>query len=165
MRILLLFIITISFSNVFGQERFYNSNKTFSFIPIANWENYSKEDTLCFAQPLSNIFDNYQENINVCIYPANGMSLEELWESFVLRDFPKSFENYKFIQMSESIINEKKAKWIAFSNTTNNVKFQNLVYMLVENDIMYYIICIAKESEYSKLDKEFRQMINTFQIE
>jgi hypothetical protein len=164
MRTLFLLITFFYFSNLFGQERVFNPNKSFSFIPMENWENHSKENTLTFAQPLKNKLDNYQENIQISEYPANGMSIEELWKAFVLRDFPKSFENYKFIQSWDSNINDKKAKWIEFTNTANNVKFKNLVYMLVENDKMYYLICMATETEYPQSEKEFRQMINTLQI-
>ncbi len=164
MRKLFLIIAILSFNTLLGQDSIYSNNKSFSFKPIASWENNSKENILIFAQPFKSKIDNYQENIHISEYPANGMTLEELWQAFVLRDFPISFENYKFIQMAESKVNFKKAKWIEFTNTDNKVEFKNLVYMFVENDKMYYIICLATESEYEATEKDFRQMINSFEI-
>ena len=165
MRLLLFFISIFFLNNVSGQDRVFNSSKSFSFIPANNWENYSKDNSLIFAKPLNSSSENYRENIRISEYPANGMTLEELWESFVIKDFPIAFENYKFIQMWDSSVNGKKAKWIEFKNTANNLTYKNLVYMLVENDEMYYIICMATVNGYEQTVKEFRQMIDTFEIE
>jgi hypothetical protein len=143
----------------------FNSSKSFSFIPADNWENYSKDNSLIFAKPLNSSSEYYRENIQIIEYPANGMTLDDLWESFVVKDFPNAFENFEFIRMWDSSVNGKKAKWIEFKNTANNLTYKNLVYMLVENDIMYYLICSATVTGYEQTIKEFRQMINTFEIE
>jgi hypothetical protein len=167
MKLLTVLVVVISNFNVLiGQDRVFSPSKSFSFIPVKNWKNYSEEDMLIFAKPLKNIFDIYRASIQIGEHPANGMNLEALWKSYVLRDFPKSFDNYKFIQMGDARINGKKAKWIICTNTANWKKthFKNLVYMFVENDRMYDIICIDIEHNYENTEKEFRQMINSFEI-
>jgi len=165
-RLVFTFFLLLVVKLSIGQERVFNSEKTFSIIPVKGWENYSKENNIIFAQKLTNIRDRYQENIQIFSRPANNMTLEELWKSFVIRDFPKSFENYKFKQMWNSNINGMNANWIEFTNTGEQGQtFYNLVYMLVENNVMYYIICLALEKDYKSVEKDFRQMINSFKIE
>lgn len=164
MKTLIIILGIFFFNTLIGQERVYNSDKTFSIIPLKYWEDHSKETSLVFAQPLENNSDIFQENIRFNEHPANGKNLNELWDMYVLKDFPKSFDNYKMIEMWDSNINGKKAKWIDFTNTENNIKYRNLVYMLVENNRTYYIVCTAIDDKYLQVEKEFRQMINSFEI-
>jgi hypothetical protein len=119
---------------------------------------------LTFAQPLQSDADEYQENIIISEYPSEGKTLDELWNSMVLRDFPRSFENFKFKQMWDSKIGQYDAKWIEFSNKAHGLVFCNLVYMLVENDKMYYILCTAEEKEFDQVEKDFNIMINSLQL-
>ena len=157
-------LLVIKLSN--GQERVYNSEKTFSIIPVEGWKNYSKENNIVFAQKHTSIRDRYQENIQVLTHPADDMTLDELWDVYVIKAFPKSFENYKFKQMWKSNINGINANWIEFTNTGEQGQtFYNLVYVLVKNNIMYYIICLALEKDFKSVEKDFRKMINSFKIE
>ena len=161
---LLTFLLGILISDIsYGQVRVYNNDKTFSFIPLDNWENFSKDNELTFAQPLDNVSDIFRENIKISVSPANGMKLDELWNSYVLIDFPKSFENFKIIQMWNSKINEKDVKWIEFTNYKSEIKFRSLIYMLVENDKMYFIVCLALDIDFEKTEKSFLEMVNSFE--
>ena len=155
--------ILISFYSS-GQERCFNTDTSFSFIPLENWENFSKGNGLTFAQQKDSEVDNFRENIKLDVSPANGFSLDELWNSYVVRDFPKSFEKFKMVQMWNSNVNEKEAKWIEFTNYSSGLKFRNLVYMLVENDRMYFIICSALDKDFDKTEDEFLKMVNSFEI-
>jgi hypothetical protein len=153
--------------NAYGQERIYNSEKTFSIIPIKGWINYSEKNGISFAKKRIS-FTTYRENIGIFPNPANGMTLDELWNSFVIRDFPISFDNYKEIQTGKSNINGMNANWIECTNTfahSEGYTFRNLVYMFVENDTMYYIICMALDENYKNYEKDFQKMINTFKVE
>lgn len=164
MRTLLFILAFLSFLNLSGQTRVWNPSKTFSFIPVEGWENYSREDTLVYAQPLQSESDNFRENIRINVYPANGMTLHQAWNSMVVRDFPKSFQDYKMLQTGNSVINGKNAKWIEFTNTDFNVRFKDLAYMFVEDGKMYYIICLSTMTENPLVEKAFKQMVESFEI-
>lgn len=162
-----LLVLTIFFflhNGSFAQERVSNSTKSFSIIPSKNWENHSKGTSLVFVQPKENNLDIFQENISFKEYPANGKNLEELWNAYVINDLPKLFNSYKVKQVWKSNIKGKKANWIECSNVYNGIKFRNLIYMLVEQDTLYFIICIATDNRYQKTENEFRKMINSFKI-
>jgi hypothetical protein len=158
---LLLSFLTIMTVVSFGQ-RVFNLGKTFSIIPVENWQNFSSQNSLVFAQLNQGQKDNYQENIQINEYPANGLTLTECWESFIIRDFPSAFENYKMLEMWDANINGKQAKWIMFTNTVEGISFQNLVYMLVENNKMYYIICTGEYEYFKQNESDFKKMINNF---
>ena len=147
-------------------QRVYNSEKTFSIIPIEGWINYSEGNNIIFAAPKQTTLGvRYQDNIQIDADPVYNMELDGLWNSYVVDILPKSFENYKMKQMGISSINGKNAKWIEFTNTAHGQTFYNLVYMLVENNIMYCIMCITLERVYQTVEKDFKQMVNTFKIE
>jgi len=158
-------LLLVSCKTSVGQERVYNSGKTFSIIPIRGWENHSTGNSIIFAQRLTSIRDRFQENVQAHTFPANSMTLDELWNSWVINDFPRSFENYRFKQSGESVINGVRANWIEFTNRGEQGQtFRNLVYILVENDIMYYIICIALDRDYKSVETDFKKMIYSFRI-
>ncbi len=151
-------ILFLSFS--FSQERKYF--KTFSFIPIKNWKKKSDTD-MVFVKPLD-LRDLYQENITIDEYPAQGMTLKKLWNSFVIKDFPKSFKDYKIIESGVDNIDGNSANWIICSNSYSGVKFINIVYMIVKNDLMYYIIAMADSKDFEKTKKDFISMIKSIKI-
>jgi hypothetical protein len=148
-----------------AQERTLNSDKTFSIEPINEWENYSKNNSIIFAKPLKNTEDVFQENIQFNVYPADGATLQQLWNSWILQDFPNSFERFKIIKMWDSNVNDYEAKWIEFTNTANELNYRNLVYLIMNNDMVYYIIGSSLDQEFNEVEHEFRLMINSFRIE
>ena len=161
-------VVNFIFYDVFGlsigQDRVYNSEKTFSIVPTEGWINCSEGNNIIFAQKLTSFRDRYQENIQIEAFPGINMTLDELWENYVIKDFPKSFENYKIKQTGKTNINGINAKSIEFTNTAHGQTFDNLVYILVEKNIMYQIICLAIEKDYKSVEREFKEMINTFKI-
>ena len=161
--VLISVMTVVSVKPAIGQERVYNSEKTFSIIPKEGWINYSEENNITFAAP-KRIFTLFQDYIQIYADPVNNVKLDGLWNSFV--DFlPKSLENYKIKQMGESNINGKNAKWIEFTNIVQGQTLYNLIYWLVENKIMYSITCVTLENNYQTVEKDFKKMINTFKIE
>ena len=159
--IFLLLVVKLSI----GQERVYNSDKTFSIIPIEEWINYSKGNEIVFFHKLTSFRDIYQESIQIKTYPADSITLDELWNSFIMSDLTKSFKNYKSKQTGKSNINGKNANWTEFTNTAYGHKLFNLVYMLVENNIIYHIVCISLEKDYKSVENDFKKMINSLKIE
>lgn len=149
---------------VYGQQRVYNSSKKFSFVPIKNWENHSKDSSLVFAQSSQGILDLYLENIQIKTFSTNGETLDEIWNSWVIKDFPISFINYKVMKTGISNINGKKAKWVDFKNRDNNLNFRNITYFIVDNNVLYYILCLSLESDFEKTENDFIKMINTLEI-
>jgi len=149
---------------IFGQQRVYNSNDRFSIIPIENWENHSIDSSLVFSQPSQGVLDLYKENIQILTYPANGKSLDEIWDSWVIEDFPNSFIDYKVMNMGISYVDGKKAKWIEFINKDYNFYFRDIAYFLVYNDVLYYIICLSLERDFVKTENDFLKMISTLKI-
>lgn len=150
---------------VYGQQRVYNSNKFFSFIPIENWENHSHDSSLVFAQPSQGIFDLYLENIQIVTYPTEGKTLDEIWNSWIIIDFPNSFSNYEVMKTGNSNINGKNAKWIDFKNRDNNINYRDLCFCIVDKEVLYYILCLSLESDFEKTENDFMKMINTLEIQ
>ncbi|MDR2040583.1 MAG: energy transducer TonB [Bacteroidales bacterium] len=166
-RFVFAFILLLLAQLSMGQKRVYNSGITFSIIPIEGWGNYSKRNNIVFAQKLTGFKDRYQENISIETYPANNLTLDELWDFHTINVYPVAFKKYAMKQTGESKINGMDAKWIAFTNKAKAKRqtFYNLVYMIVENNIMYSIICVALEKDYKSVEKDFQKMIHTFRIE
>jgi|GEM_PF-3446008 len=151
---------------LFGQERVYSADKKISIVPIESWKNHSKDNDLIFAQANENRFDRYRENILVQAHPAYGRSLNELWNLYIVEDFPYVFDDYQMIQSDDTTIDGKPVKWIEFTYTDKEkLKFRILIYMLVEDDVMYQLICSAMEDAFPKTEKLFKKMVESFEIE
>ncbi|MGD9491816.1 MAG: hypothetical protein AB7V36_00520 [Bacteroidales bacterium] len=162
--ILLIFLLLVSGVFAYGQQRVFNSNNKFSIIPIENWENHSEDSSLVFSQSSQGALDLYSENIQIATFPADGKTLDEIWNSWVIEDFPNSFNNYEVMGTGVLIINNKTVRWVDFKNRDFNLNFRDLAFLIVDNDVLYYIICLSLEMDFEKTRNDFFKMINTLEI-
>jgi len=155
-------------SNVsFGQERVYNSEKTFSITPAKGWENHSAENAIVFIQGQTE--DGRRANIQVRTLPThwtNDMTFDELWNHWITRVLPRVHRrHFTLKQTGESSINGINANWIEYTYTQRRRQTaRTLVYMFIENDIVYLIMSMAPEEHNKNVEADIRRMIYSFRI-
>lgn len=158
----ILWLLTTSIC--FSQNRVYNVDSSFSFIPSENWINYSDSSGLIFAQVKHSSYDKYQENIQIHKYSANGLDLHTCWNNDILKAFPKSFDNFKIVSMWDTKINGYKAKWMEYTCDDIGMKFKDIVYIIVEKNTIYFIMCLSLDDAFEATEKDFRNMVDSFEI-
>jgi hypothetical protein len=159
--ILITLILALS-TNMGAQDRLYNQSKSFSIESAKGWIDKSSGDVINLENRTGEF--HILGDIKIAAYPSNGESLDSLWDLYVLKGFPNSFDNYEFIQSWDSEINEINTKWIEFRFSKNGNLFKIRVYMLVENDQMFYITWTALDADFEFVEKDFNFMTNSLII-
>lgn len=161
--VIIIIILLLCFRWGYGQERIYNTAKSYSAVMIEGWEDFFSHANLHFILP-NNDSLSYNGNISFDEYPADGKSLTELWKEYLVDRFPAVFEDYELIETWKSIINGRDARWIEFKNSYFNNTYRNIVCLLVEYDRLYYIFAMADEDQFEVIEEDFVEIIHSFEV-
>lgn len=162
---ILIAILLLAGWKTVAQERVYNEKKTFSFVPAEGWEDQTEGGAIIFSQPKTGSRDKYRENIWLGHFPANGEGLEDLWKSFIIRDFTRIFDDFEIIHEGLTELHGQSAIWMLSESSAFDRKFKDLVYMTMRRGMVYYIVCIAEKKEFDDVEMVFKGMVDSFRIE
>lgn len=171
MRILLILFIFTSTSSI-AQQIYENKSGGYKIAVPEGWSIRTDQTTTDLLAPEDGPLDTWQEFLGVSISEANGLSLDESFDYFIGEDFPSYYPQFKIIKQGEEIINGMRARWVvySFSNATQaggsevSATLNNLFYLILKDDVLYYLNGIAETSLYPKYEEKYLSIIRSFSL-
>ena len=164
MKLILVLIILLTTPILLISQVIKNETRNYTIEKTENWEHRIEGNKTTIFSKNEGLFDNYQENLQVHIFPANGMNLEQVYETQITFKFSKTFKNFQLIEEGEMLIDGNKSKWIRFKCKDQSVKFEDLALMFVKNDKAYYIVCLSKDKDFENYQSRFLEMIKSIKV-
>ncbi len=167
----ILILFTLS-EGLAQQQVAENTEAHFTFSYPSTWFAKSDGTITDVFSPEEGAEDVWQEYLGVSIGEANGLTLQEAFDYYIKTDFPEYYPEFTVLRSGKETINGLSAQWAlcsyGASGTANN-KFQsaiinNLFYLILKNDVLYFINGIAVETEYPRFEKTFLDIIRTFHV-
>lgn len=149
-----------------------NTEGHFKFSYPQTWFAKSDGTITDVFSPEEGAEDIWQEYLGVSIGEANGLTLQEAFDYYINADFPEYYPEFAVLGTGKETINGLASQWAlcsySASGTANN-KFKsatiyNLFYLIVKNDMLYFINGIAVETEYYRFEETFQKIIRSFQV-
>lgn len=159
--VIISFIFSLTFAQ--AQEVVWNDSKTIGLVPQEKWVLVDKGEVLTFHLKGPS-FRSLKGLISISTSPSNNMSLEKLWEMYVLEGFPKLLSAYKEINQGRFRIDSNLSRWIEYTNESEGVKFQGLSATFVEGDLLYIVTCNSSPEYYKSVKDDFFKMMNTIVV-
>lgn len=149
-----------------------NTEAHFKFSYPSTWFAKNEGTITDVYSPEEGAEDVWQEYLGVSIGEANGLTLQESYDYYIKTDFPEYYPEFAVLRSGNETINGLPARWALCSygaSGTANSKFQsaiiyNLFYLILKNDVLYFINGIAVETEYPRFEETFLEIIRTFQV-
>lgn len=116
--------------------------------------------------------DVWQEYLGISTGEANSLTLDEAFDYYLKTDFPDYYPNFSVIHSGKETINGLPARWALCSyradgsanNESKSAVIYNLFYLLLKDDVLYFLNGIAVESEYPRFEESFRQIARSFSL-
>ncbi len=147
-------------------NRYVNKKDNFSIEFPPDWEikeNYYGTTVMALSS-LENENDNFRENVNVVVEVIpDGTSLNDYFSASVsnlkqLNNFNDEFSGY-------DEFNNNKTKWLYYSHEMGTYKLKVILYQFINGNKAYSITCTAKEEDFEKFKKQFKDAASTFNFE
>ena len=159
--VLLLFLFMF---DVHGQNLIWNKSGSISMLMDEKWAVNSTKDNLGVIMKLKGVNQDIGGTLQVTTAPAKGKDLNQLWNEYVVQDFPTSFHKYQQIEEGTTTIDSISSKWILFYSVNHEITFKNRSTCLVKDDTLYIITCVSPAGFYELVEEAFEKMINSIRI-
>jgi hypothetical protein len=166
-------VICSVISTVFAQtHQVKNEEGNYNITAPATWMP-KKEGTITdLYSPEEAADDVWQEYLGISTGEANGLSLEEAFDYYIKTDFPEYYPQFQVIESGKETIGGLPTLWALCSydasGTAHTEKksavVYNLFYLILKDDVLYFLNGIAVETEYPRFDETFRQIIRSFSL-
>jgi hypothetical protein len=149
--------------------RYYDKAERFSIKFPEDWmiregdgEEYASVEAV---SPWESDYDEFSEFVTVDVEQLEeGMDLAgyfELTARLEMEDTP----GYRETGRGDAVIDDIKAKWIAFDFESEGGTVSVLGYALVEDDSGYLISCVGQTTKFPRYESRFEYIVNSFRAE
>ncbi len=159
-------VIIFSSCAVYGQSKGYvNKSSQLEFKYFDNWTLEEMPGHVMVFAPSEGVTDHENENLGISIAPANGMSLDECYNTYVIHALPKALDQYNPISQGIEAINGSRARWIEIQfKAKDGLLTTNLIYVLVSNEKLYIIVAYSSTKKFSTYKEKFLSIIRTLSV-
>lgn len=167
----ILFFLLCSFLS-FGQKRVVNEVGRYQITIPDSWSEKIESAITDVYSPDEGGNDVWQEYMGISTGDANGLTLEEAFNYYIKTDFPDYYPQFNVLKSGKENIYGLTAQWAlcsyradgAANNESKSAVIYNLFYLLLKDDVLYFINGIAVENEYPRFEKTFRQIARSFSV-
>jgi hypothetical protein len=173
MKLVIAIVLILPSIHTVAQSRVIeNKSGGYSIAVPASWTEKTDGTTTDVYPPEEGELDEWTEFIGVSIAGANGLSLDEAFQYYLMEDFPSYYPGFTVVKKGEETIHGQKAKWMlySFSNagTSNSsakeATLYNVFYLFHQHDVLYFINGIAEKSYYPTYEQDFLTVIRSFRL-
>lgn len=164
MKVIISIVLIILLPILCKSQLIINKDGKYEITKLIDWDYRINGTNTTIISKHTSFLDPYQENLQVDTFSANGMNLDLVFQNYIKRDFPKSFDDYELVSERTDTICGLAAKWLICKNTDFGEKFEDLVVIVVKNNTVFFIICLAREQDFEQFKGSFIKMIKTLKI-
>ena len=115
--------------------------------------------------PPEDVNDEFTEMAGVFVTDEvpEGMSLEMFFQ-FTMRGLKESSPNFKQLEDGEATINGREARWAVFSMRQSSTNIKTLVYILLNGQRGYMIVCMDESTQFPSHRSELEEIANSLRI-
>ena len=132
-------------------------------IPF-KWTVEKEGDITSVYVPDEGEMDTWKEKLEVSVYDANDLNLEEAFEFYMKQDLPSMYDGMKIEKQGGEVIHGEPSKWAVFSFSQSSAVLYNVFYIVVKNKKIYMLQAVAEKSFYPKYESGFLEIIHSFQF-
>lgn len=164
MKRFLVLLLTLLATFAGAQPSFENKKGGYKiFIPY-KWTVEQDGDVTSVYAPEEGEMDTWREKLEVSIYDANELSLDEAFAFYIEQDLPAMYSAMKIEKHGDEIINGQKTKWALFSFSQSSAILYNIFYLALKDDKLFMLQAVAEKSFYPKYESSYLEIIHSFQI-
>lgn len=164
MKRLLFFALTLITTGAFSQPAFENRKGGYKISIPYKWTVEKDEDVTSVYVPDEGDMDTWKEKLEVSLYDANDLNLDEAFAFYIEQDLPAMYNAMKVEKQGEEIIHGQKTKWALFSFSQSSAVLYNIFYLTVKGNKIYMLQAVAEKSFYPKYESGFLEIIHSFEL-
>ncbi len=158
-----LLIGSVTICQAIGQN-YSDKNNGFTITLPTDWKIENKSQVVLYAaSQWESDQDQFSENLVITIV-EELRPLEQAQEAGI-KAMRRVLSNFRFHEKGKSNINGQLSVWNTFSSTQYGVNFTDLQYLFSKKNRAYILTFKAEASKFSKYEKQFRNIAETFQFD
>ena len=164
MKQFLVFALLLFTTIAVAQPSFENKKGGYKISIPFKWTVEQDGDITSVYVPDEGDMDTWKEKLEVSLYDANNLNLEEAFAFYIEQDLPAMYTAMKVEKQGEEVIHGQKMKWALFSFSQSSAVLYNIFYLALKGDKIYMLQAVAEKSFYPKYESGFLEIIHSFEI-
>ncbi len=142
-------------------QNYANADYGISYPP--DWKFSALEGGLmAFSSPQKNAEDQFVENVNVYVTPAQpGLSLDD-YVAAGLEQLPQVIPGFKLLEVKETTHSGESARRLSYESNTEAAKLRLEQLLLIKNNKFFTVTLAAEQASYSSYSDEWENMLKSF---
>ena len=164
-KILVLGLAMLIPSFLLGQEnKYHDSENNYTINYYKDWVLKDDKEGLNIFAPLDGPNDKHGELLAVNVFDAQGMTLSELYETYITNNTFNSMSEFTILGEGKATVNKLDSKWIECQYKDRGTLLTNIIYLTVQGQKTYMLMGVSSSKEYPRYKDRFLKMINTFRL-
>ena len=164
MRLLQILVFAMVSTIAIGQPTFENKKGGYKVSIPFKWTVEKDGDITTVYAPDEGDMDTWKEKLEVSVYDANDLNLEEAFEFYMKQDLPSMYNAMKIEKQGGEVIHGQQSKWAIFSFSQSSAILYNVFYLVVKDKKIYMLQAVAEKSYFAKYEGKYLEIIRSFQF-
>lgn len=157
-------VVIVSLSGSVFSQVVRNLEGRYSIRKLRSWELKTDSTKTVIFENNAKRNDVYNENLQINVYPANGLDLNGFFETYFTTNLPLILQEYQELEKRDEFLNGQPVKILKFSHTFEETLMTSMAFVFLKNNKIYYIFAMSTKEEFDKYDSFFINMVSTFRI-